>query len=192
MSSYADIPLSYASVSIGCKSEHTLPKKIEAIAAAAFQAMELGFPDLLAFAQQSQSPTVKADDYDSLVKAAQEVKSLCEAKGLKILLLQPLPNFEGWPVGSTERQDAWSRVRGYMRIMEAAGTDTVQVGSTDIAEDRLDRSRIVPDLCELADLMATKNFRVSYENWAWSTHAPDWQDIWVCTTASNSRNNNRH
>lgn len=34
------------------------------------------------------------------------------------------------------------------------------------------------DLRELADLLAKENFTLAYENWCWSTHAPDWKDVW--------------
>lgn len=27
-------------------------------------------------------------------------------------------------------------------------------------------------------MLAEKNFRICYENWCWSTHAPDWADAW--------------
>jgi sugar phosphate isomerase/epimerase len=27
-------------------------------------------------------------------------------------------------------------------------------------------------------LLAKHNFKVAYENWCWSTHAPDWKDVW--------------
>jgi len=40
------------------------------------------------------------------------------------------------------------------------------------------RLSIVSDLKELADLLAPHNFRLAYENWCWSTHAPDWKDVW--------------
>ena len=59
----------------------------------------------------------------------------------------------------------------------------VQVGSSDSPQEAIgsDRARFVQDLQELADLFATKGFRIAYENWAWSTHAPDWADIWdIC------------
>lgn len=182
------IPTSYASVSIGCKDEHTLPKKLDAIAAAGFQAIELGMPDLLSFATMhlrpgKQQDEIQADDYDNLCAAAKEVKTMCDAKGLKILILQPFSNFEGWPEGSDERKDAWSRAEGWTRIMEAAGTDMLQVGSSDSPEEKIgkDRSRFVKDLQQLADMLAKKSFRIAYENWCWSTHAPDWEDVWdIC------------
>lgn len=27
-------------------------------------------------------------------------------------------------------------------------------------------------------MLASKNFRLAYENWCWATHAPDWKDVW--------------
>lgn len=108
---------------------------------------------------------------------------MCDAKGLKILILQPFANFEGWPEGSDERKDAWTRVEGWVKIMHAAGTDLLQVGSSDSPAEKIgtDSSRFVKDLRELADRLAKDNFRIAYENWCWSTHAPDWKDVWdVC------------
>lgn len=59
----------------------------------------------------------------------------------------------------------------------------LQVGSSDSPEDQIgkDRGRFVQDLRELADKLAEKGFRVAYENWCWSTHAPDWEDVYdIC------------
>jgi sugar phosphate isomerase/epimerase len=36
----------------------------------------------------------------------------------------------------------------------------------------------VTDLRELADMLAKNNYRMAYENWCWSTHAPTWKDVW--------------
>ena len=70
---------------------------------------------------------VGAYDYDDLVVAAKVVKAMCDSKNLKILILQPFSNFEGWAEGSEERKDAFRRAEGWIRIMEAAGTDMLQV-----------------------------------------------------------------
>jgi sugar phosphate isomerase/epimerase len=186
------VPLAYASCSIGCKDSHTLPKKLTAIASAGFTAIELSMPDILAFAKMHLRPQKQGDtesedidpkDYDYLVTAAATIKAMTDAKGLKVLILQPFANFEGWPEGSAEREDAFSRLHGWMRIMEAAGTDMLQVGSSDTPAEKIgkDRSRFVADLRELADILATKGFRCAYENWCWSTHAPNWEDVWdIC------------
>jgi sugar phosphate isomerase/epimerase len=60
-----------------------------------------------------------------------------------------------------------------------------QVGATDTPEDKISTSReaIVSDLRELADMLAKHNFRMAYENWCWSTHAPGWKDVWEIVQA---------
>ncbi|GME24615.1 hypothetical protein GTA08_BOTSDO02793 [Neofusicoccum parvum] len=119
-------------------------------------------------------------DWEDLCTAARTIKAQTDAKGLKILMLQPFANFEGWIEGSAERKDAFDRARGWVRIMEACECDILQVGSSDTPETKIghDRDRFVSDLRELADILAEKNLRVAYENWCWSTHAPDWKDVW--------------
>jgi hypothetical protein len=62
--------------------------------------------------------------------------------------------------------------------MQACGTDMLQVGSSDSPLEKLDKSRMVPDLRELCDMLHAHGFRCAYENWCWSTHAPDWKDVW--------------
>ena len=120
------IPTSYASVSIG-KPTDPLPDKLNAISSAGFDAIELGFPDLLNFATSYLKRDVLATDYDDLCEAAEEVKKLTDKLGLSILILQPFANFEGWPEGSSERKDAFERAKGWIRIMQAVGTDLLQV-----------------------------------------------------------------
>ena len=124
------IPLCYASCSIGHDDEnHTLPKKLEVLAAAGFNAIELSMPDILSYGQQISESKSQPDpkDYATLRSVASEIGKLCEKEGLKILMLQPFANFEGWPKDSEGRKDAWERVNGWMSIMEAAGTDMLQV-----------------------------------------------------------------
>ena len=149
-------------------------------------------PDLVSSANQLHTTDQQKEsgkdqignyDYDELCAAAKEVKMMCDDRGLTVLMLQPFANFEGWSEGSEEHKDAWRRVEGWMRIMEAAGTDMLQVGSSDSPAAKIgtDRNRFVTDLRQLADRLATKNFRIAYENWCWSTHAPDWEDVWdIC------------
>lgn len=127
LSSLQSIPTSYATVSIGCKDEHTLPKKLNAIYGAGFSAIELGFPDLLSFASMHLRKEVGPYDWDDLITAGKVVKAQCDAKGLKILMLQPFSNFEGWKE-EEGRKDAFTRAKGWIRIMEAVGTDMLQVG----------------------------------------------------------------
>lgn len=124
--SLSQIPTCYATVSVGTP-DHPLDKKLEAIAAAGFQGIELGFPDLLSFASKSLDKHVSPQDFDLLCKAGLEVKRMCKDLGLNIVMLQPFSNFEGWKPQSEERKDAFRRAKGWIKIMEAVGTDMLQV-----------------------------------------------------------------
>lgn len=99
MSGLNSIPTCYATVSIGFNHPHSLVDKLEAISSAGFDAIELGFPDLLGFSKEFLGRDVQEDDYDSLCEAGEEVQRLCKVKKLKILVLQPFFNFEGWEEG---------------------------------------------------------------------------------------------
>ena len=126
--SLASIPTCYATVSIGTP-DHDLHQKLKAIAGAGFQGIELGFPDLLSFACKHHQKDVQPQDFDALCAAGQQVKSLCNEVGLGIVMLQPFANFEGWEPQSEERNDAFRRAKGWIRIMEAVGTDMLQASA---------------------------------------------------------------
>ena len=121
------IPSCYATCSIGYKDEHSLPAKLKAIEQAGFDAIELSMPDILTYAQEVTGKEVDPKDYTTLVEVSRNIKKLCTEHQLKILMLQPFANFEGWPKGSSERQDAFYRAKGWMSIMVAVGTDMLQV-----------------------------------------------------------------
>ena len=141
--------------------------KLRALASASFNGIELAFPDLLAFTETYFNRKVEATDYDSICRAGKEIKELCNGLGLEIIMLQPFSNFEGWKEGSEERKDALDRAKGWIRGMEAVGTDMLQVGSSDSEGISGDKSKFAEDLSLLADLLAVKGFRLAYENWCW-------------------------
>lgn len=126
-SSFAAIPTCYATVSVGTPND-PLDQKLEAIAGAGFQGIELGFPDLLNFASKFHGKDVGNEDFSDLCIAAKEVKAMCEHQGLKIVMLQPFANFEGWRPQTFERKDAFRRAKGWIQIMETVGCDMLQVG----------------------------------------------------------------
>ena len=179
------IPISYASCSLGNPSSPPpLLDRLDAISRAGFAAVELSFPDILSYGVNLLGHRVAAKDYDALCKVAGAIKAECDGRKLRVMMLQPFANFEGWKDGALNadgedgRKDAFERARGWVRIMEAVGTDVLQVGSSDTPLEKLDLDRVVPDLRELCDMLGQRGFRLAYENWCWSTHAPDWKDVW--------------
>lgn len=144
LSSLRRIPLSYASCSIG-KVTDSLTQRLEAITNAGFTAIELSFPDIRQYAKQLLDKNVGPDDYDDLCRAAQEIGKLCQQLDLEIMMLQPFANFEGWPKGSPEREEAFSRAKNWIQLMKACGTDMLQVISPSITID----NRILIEHCIL-------------------------------------------
>lgn len=92
-----------------------------------FQQIELGFPDIVKYASTLHKRDVPWDDYDTLVDAGAQIKGLVASQKLKILMLQPFKNIEGWPLESNERKAAFERADGWIRVMQAVGTDMIQV-----------------------------------------------------------------
>lgn len=169
-SSLDAIPTSIATASLGTPSD-SLEAKLSAIASAGFQAVELGFRDLVSFASTTFRKEIQEDDFDNLVRAGKEVRKLCANHDLKIVLLQTPSRFEGWNKGSKDRDQAFLNARGWIRIIQSLGTDMLQVGSSNATAISTDNADIVGDLRELADMLSENQFRLAYENWAWSTHA---------------------
>jgi len=178
-STLTTIPTSYASCSLGNPSDPPpLLDRLHAISTASFSAIELSFPDILSYGATLLGHEPDPKNYDELCKVAEAIKSECDKRKLAIMMLQPFANFEGWKEGTEGRKDAFERARGWVRIMQACGTDMLQVGSTDTPLDKLDLDKVVPDLRELCDMLKEHGFKVAYENWCWSTHAPGWKDVW--------------
>lgn len=184
------LPTSFATVSIGHAPHHDLETKLSAISSAGFQAIELGMPDIISHGKKLNGQEPDPKDFDTLVKIGQEIRKLVEKYNLKILMLQPFANFEGWVRGKQDeqREDAWERARGWVRVMEAVGTDTLQVGSSDAEGISMSLEDSAADLAELADMLAQKGMRIAYENWCWSTHAPDWKHVWAIVKLANRPN----
>jgi sugar phosphate isomerase/epimerase len=97
------IPTSFAFV----HPRDSLTDKLRAISATGFKTIGLGFPDLVSFASSRHKIEIKDDDYENQCSVCVEVRKLCAANKLDIMILQSFANFEGWSVGSKERLDAF-------------------------------------------------------------------------------------
>jgi sugar phosphate isomerase/epimerase len=125
----AQIPISFASCSIPMKIKASLPDKLGAIRKAGFDGIELSMPDILDYEKLLSGSQPKEDDYDTLANVAKQIKSLTDQLGLKIMMLQPFANFEGWKKGEHDekRKQAFDKAKGWVKVMEAAGITLLQV-----------------------------------------------------------------
>lgn len=137
----------------------TLPEKLEAIAAAGFDGVEIFENDLLYY---GASP--------------REVRRLASDLGLAITLFQPFRDFEGCRRDRLQRN--LDRAERKFDLMQELGTDLVLVCSN-VADDSLgDRQILIEDLRLLAERAGARNLRIGYEALAWGRHVNTWQQVW--------------
>lgn len=136
-----------------------LREKLEAIAAAGFDGVEIFENDFLSF---DRSP--------------REVRAMADDLGLAITLFQPFRDFEGLP--EPYRARAFDRAERKFDLMEALGAPLMLVCSSlsPLAIGGIDRA--AADLHELGVRAAKRNLKVGYEALAWGRHINDHRDAW--------------
>lgn len=136
-----------------------LGEKLEAVAAAGFDGIEIFENDFLTFGA-----------------SAAEVRRRANDLGLEITLFQPFRDFEGLP--EPLRARAFERARRKFALMNDLGTDLVLVCSN-VSPDALGGiDRAAADFRELGDIAAGFGVRVGYEALAWGRHVNDHRDAW--------------
>lgn len=137
----------------------TLIEKLQAIAAAGFDGVEIFENDFLAF---DGSP--------------REVGRIVRDAGLKITLFQPFRDFEGMP--EPQRSRTFDRAERKFDIMQELGTDLMLVCSnvSPVSLGGIDRA--ADDFRALGERAAKRGLRVGYEALAWGRHISDHRDAW--------------
>jgi 4-hydroxyphenylpyruvate dioxygenase len=137
----------------------TLGEKLEAIAAAKFDAVEIFENDLVTF---SGTPA--------------DVRDACRELGLDIVTLQPFRDFEGMPDGPRAR--AFARAERKFDVMQELGCDLLMICSN-VSPDSLGGiDRAAADLRELGERAAKRGLRIAFEALAWGRHINDYRDSW--------------
>ncbi|MEV4347248.1 TIM barrel protein [Actinoplanes sp. NPDC049596] len=137
----------------------TLDDRLDAAAAAGFDAVEIFENDLIASSSSPESIRQKVSDL-----------------GLSIDLYQPFRDAEGAP---PQRFAAVTRrFRAKLDLMARLGADTILICSS-VAPDTIPDDTLIADqLRTLADLAAARNMRVAYEALAWGRHVSTWDHSW--------------
>lgn len=137
----------------------TLGEKLEAIAAARFDAVEIFENDLVTF---NGTPA--------------DVRDACRQLGLDIVTLQPFRDFEGTPADKRER--VFARAERKFDVMQELGCDLLMICSN-VAPDSLGGiDRAAADLHELGERAARRGMRIAFEALAWGRHISDYRDAW--------------
>jgi 4-hydroxyphenylpyruvate dioxygenase len=137
----------------------SLPEKLEAIAAAGFDGIEIFEQD---FITHDGSP--------------REIGELVRSLGLEITLFQPFRDFEGLP--DPLRAKAFDRAERKFDLMQELGTDLILMCSSCHADSLGGIDRAAADFHALGERAAKRGLRVGYEALAWGKHVNDHRDAW--------------
>ncbi|MGX0875896.1 4-hydroxyphenylpyruvate dioxygenase [Roseovarius sp. MBR-154] len=137
----------------------SLPEKLEAIAAAGFDGIEIFEQDFIA--------------HDGTPR---EVGEMIRSMGLEITLFQPFRDFEGLP--APLRAKAFDRAERKFDLMQELGTVLILVCSSCHPQSLGGIDRAAEDFHELGERAAKRGLRVGFEALAWGRHVNDHRDAW--------------
>ncbi len=136
-----------------------LRDKIEAIAQAGFDGVEIFESDFIAF---DHSP--------------REVGQMVRDAGLAVTLFQPFRDFEGLP--EPFRAKAFARAERKFDVMQEIGADLILVCSNVSEHARGGIDRAAADLHELGERAGRRGLRIGFEALAWGRFVNDHRDAW--------------
>jgi 3-dehydroshikimate dehydratase len=136
-----------------------LAEKLEAIAAAGFEGVEIFENDLLSF---NGTPA--------------DVRSMVGDLGLEIVAFQPFRDFEGMPAGKRERN--FARAERKFDLLQELGSDLLLVCSNVSPDSVGGVDRAAADFNELAERAGRRGLRIGFEALAWGRHINDYRDAW--------------
>ena len=137
----------------------TLRQKLEAVAAARFDAVELFEADFIHFQG-----------------GAREVRRICDDLGLGIDLYQPFRDFEGMPDEANRRN--LDRAEAKFDLMDQLGVSLMLVCSNVSPVSTGEADRAAAQLHELADRAAPRGIRIGYEALAWGRWVKLYGQAW--------------
>ncbi|MEX8519096.1 MAG: bifunctional sugar phosphate isomerase/epimerase/4-hydroxyphenylpyruvate dioxygenase family protein [Leptothrix sp. (in: b-proteobacteria)] len=137
-----------------------LREKLQAIAAARFDGVEIFENDLLQFSGKPQ-----------------EVRTIAADLGLAIDMFQPFRDFDGSTLAQVGR--SLDRVERKFDLMDALGTDLLLVCSSVQPDAPGDTAQLAEQFARLAEAAGRRGKRIAYEALAWGTQVKLYSQAWA-------------
>lgn len=185
---------SIASMSLGRAAQHNLSHKLDMAMKYGFEGIELFYEDLETYSNTIYHDATPAN----LLRAADDIKQMCDDRRLEIICLQPFMHYEGL-LDRSRHAERLEELRLWCELSRILGTDLIGIPSTFLKTDRItgDLDVIVRDLQEAADVAAEQSppVRLAYEckpdissnrsnlkltvlALAWGTYVDKWEQSW--------------
>ncbi|KAK4619874.1 3-dehydroshikimate dehydratase [Fulvia fulva] len=164
--------------SLGRAWVHDLPSKLDQAARYGLD-IELFYEDLLYIVQEFPGGATP----ENHIKAAHEVRSLCDTRGIKVICLQPFMHYDGLR-NREKHAERIEEMKLWIEMAHILGTKLIAVPSTCLPDEHVsgDMDLITQDMLEIADLGAPEGIEFAYEALCWGTHVDTWEQTWevVC------------
>lgn len=203
----SQIEVAFGTPSMGAHPSHTVEQKMLALKEAGYKNFVMGFGNFVTYVR-SKRPDLPAstcpelyirdgepdpsDDilWDALNEEAVKVNDYAASLGMRIAVLQPFGQYEGWPAGSERGEWVKGKAKRWVKLAGLLGAEFLQLGSNDQEDANAPESKIQEDVRWLADLgmNATPRVKISYEPWSFSPRKPDWEGCWETVKALNHPN----
>jgi len=151
-----------------------MPAKLDEAARYGFD-IELFHEDLLSMTEHMPGGPTPANQ----IKAAKELRLLCDARGISIMCLQPFMHYEGL-IDRRRHALRIIEMKLWIQLAHLLGTNLIAIPSSFLSEEEAsgDVDLIVRDLQEVADLGRPAGMQFSYEALCWGTHVDHWEQSW--------------
>jgi 4-hydroxyphenylpyruvate dioxygenase len=162
---------SIASLSLGRTWVHSLDKKLDQAAVNNFDGIELFYEDLEYIAKSLPGGPTPANH----LLAAQQIRSMCDARCLPVICLQPFMHYEGL-IDRTRHTERIEEFKLWLRLCKILGTDLIVIPSNFLDSGITgDWKVLISDMREVADLAAEEGVRIAYEALCWGVFVDTWE-----------------
>ncbi|KAL1837618.1 hypothetical protein VTJ49DRAFT_3579 [Mycothermus thermophilus] len=194
ISSAMPYKLAIPSMSLGrCAAGHSFINKMDAAKKHGYQGIELAFEDLVGVARELSGEALMPEgpSYNLQLATAAHINAICKARGLEIICLQPLAQYDGL-IDHEEHARRLEQVDFWFQLAKVLETDLIQVPASYLPEHLVteEAELIINDLIEIADMGLRQNppIRFAYESLCWSTRVSSWEMCWEIVQLVNRPN----
>ena len=167
-----------ASMSLGRAAVHDFRYKMDQAHKYGFEGLELFYEDLEKLADSYPGGAAKQENH---VKAAWEIRRLCDERNIEVLCLQPFYQYEGLRDRTAHARQI-EKLHFWFELCKILNTNTIQIPSAFLSTSELtdDLNVIVADLQEVADLglLEQPQIRFAYESLSFATYINTWEQCW--------------
>lgn len=176
--------LAISSMSLGWGfAGHTLAHRLDMAQKHGYSGVEIFDEDLydLALELQGGSTQPAHPSPEAQLAAARRIRSMCRARALEVVSLQPLRNYEGL-VDRAAHAARLQELRLWISLCHGLGTDLILVPSNFLPAEHVsdDAELAAADLREAADMAAAARppVRLCYEGLCWAARVDVWEEAW--------------